>query len=76
LDEFVFGRGSSPPSVHALHLSDRFEYQAHIVAHSQAVLSDLGEQVSGLLVFFVCVQLFASQGVGSCFKDWLFSGIS
>jgi len=42
----------------ALHLSDRLKYQAYVVAYSQDVLPDLGEQVSGLLVFFVCVQPF------------------
>ena len=42
----------------ALHLSDRFEYQAYVVAYSQDVLPDLGEQVSGPLVFFVCVKPF------------------
>ena len=44
--------------MHTLHLSDRFESQAYVVAHSQDVLPDLGEQVSGLLVFFACVQPF------------------
>jgi hypothetical protein len=36
----------------------RFEYQAYVVAYSRDVLPDLGEQVSGLLVFFACVQPF------------------
>ena len=45
----------------ALHLSDRFEYQAYVVAYCRDVLTDLGEQVSGLLVFFVCAQPFQAS---------------
>ena len=47
----------------ALNLSDRFEYQSCVVAYSQDVLPDLGEQVPGLLVFFARSGCFATSHV-------------